>query len=62
MSDPVETASSVIAMRTILALLLGLGVVAGCESARHDPNDVFDGGEPLYIAQCAHPLPGLACE
>lgn len=49
-------------MRTILALLLGLSVLAGCESARRDPHDVFDGGEPLYIAQCAKPLPGQACE
>ncbi|MGE0421672.1 MAG: hypothetical protein AB7O88_05390 [Reyranellaceae bacterium] len=49
-------------MRTILALLLGLSFLAACESARDDPSDVFDGGEPLYIAQCARHLPGLACE
>ena len=49
-------------MRTILALLLSLSVAAACESARDEPSDVFDGGEPLYIAQCARDLPGLACE
>lgn len=53
-----------IAMRTIFALLLGLGFIAGCESANRsmDPEDFFDGGEPLYIAQCASPLPGQACD
>ena len=49
-------------MRTLLALLLGLSFLAGCENARREPTDVFDGGEPLYIAQCAKPLPGQACE
>jgi hypothetical protein len=49
-------------MRAILALLLGLSFVAGCESANRHPSDVFDGGEPLYIAQCAKRLPGQACE
>ncbi len=49
-------------MRTVLALLLGLSFIAGCESANRDPSDVFDGGEPLYIAECAKRLPGQACE
>ncbi|MBX3500379.1 MAG: hypothetical protein KF889_13100 [Alphaproteobacteria bacterium] len=49
-------------MRTILALLLGLSFIAGCESDRREPTDVFEGGEPLYIAQCAKRLPGQACE
>ena len=49
-------------MRTILALLLGLSFLAGCENSRREPSDVFDGGEPLYIAQCAQHLPGAACE
>jgi hypothetical protein len=49
-------------MRTILALLLGLSFLSGCASAKREPSDVFDGGEPLYLAQCAHPLPGQACE
>ena len=50
-------------MRTLLALLLALSIVTGCESAkRGEPTDVFEGGEPLYIAQCAHRLPGQACE
>jgi hypothetical protein len=40
-------------MRTILALVLGLSFIAGCESARREPTDVFDGGEPLYIARSA---------
>jgi len=52
----------VTAMRTVLALLLALGFVAGCESAQRDPTDVFDGGEPLYLAQCARALPGQACD
>lgn len=39
-------------MRAILALLLGVSLLAACESAdKNDPSDVFDGGEPLYIAQ-----------
>ena len=49
-------------MRTILALLLSLSFITACESARRDPSDVFDGGEPLYLAECAKRLPGQACE
>ena len=48
-------------MRAIVALLiLGVSFIAGCDERRRP--DVLDGGEPLYIAQCATQLPGLACE
>ena len=47
-------------MRAILALLiLGLSALAACEERKRP--DVLD-GEPLYIAQCAKPLPGQACD
>ena len=48
-------------MRAIFALLLlGLSTLAACEEQKRP--DVLDGGEPLYIAQCAKPLPGQACD
>lgn len=36
----------------IAALMLGLSFLPGCETADR-PSDVFDGGEPLYIAQAS---------